>query len=128
MFPRQCIFYYIFFAIFLDDFIIITQHFGQPLFFFRGGSSLLQKIILTTVIYFDLKTIPQKIQPPCVNRMENGHHFFFICRSAQVAATQVFSSKGHKSTILCEYCTYTNARSILFHHKGFVEVRQLGKE
>jgi len=75
------------------------------------------------VICFDMKATSQEIWSPYVYHMENGHHFFFIRRSSQIVTTQRLASKGQRSTILCEHCAYTSARSILFHHKGFVEVR-----
>ena len=75
---RERIHNHVFFSLFVNYLIVISQHFGKRFMLFWRWQWLIQKIFQTMVICFDLKMTPKKIRSPGLYCMEDGHHFFLI--------------------------------------------------
>jgi hypothetical protein len=64
IFPRQCIRHYIFFALLVNDLIIISKKLSDPFLLLLGGNVLFQKVFEALMVCLNLESLPQEIRMP----------------------------------------------------------------
>ena len=67
-----------FFALLVNDLIVISKELSHPFLLFLGGNALFQKVLETLMVCLNLEALPQEIWTPQLNGMKNCQHFFFI--------------------------------------------------
>jgi hypothetical protein len=77
IFSGQCIRHDIVFALLVNDLIIISKELGHPFLLLLGGNALFQKVLEALMVCLNLEALPQEIQTPQLNDMQNHQHFFF---------------------------------------------------